>query len=298
MGRKPKTKKLHAKDIVPNGYIPITDVCQAFKINQTEIEKYRRESFKNLYTLCKRINVPEIQVFWNANVNLMESDINFFLHHEELAPIAHLIKLFKVKDKEGGYKSTMFYSFGISKSSLKKYSMYGIIDSNSNVILPTTQTQYVGRYSIWIDWKNSEESIELPKLKLFYEFKQWCKERNCTIPQGTLFALEQIMKKYPLKRPLNMIDPIYKISDLKNEKIETEVKTLRCNVGPEIHNMVINIIHEYNKNNVTKLSIGDFLESALIEKIDKTSIKYKNPKLYKKIMAEKEYLEYNKGVLK
>lgn len=298
MSTKSKAKKLHAKDIVPNGYVPITDVCKAFKINQTEIETYRKESFKNIYTLCKKLNVSELQTFWNANVNLMESDVNFFLHHDELAPIAHLIKLFKVSNKEGGYKNSIFYSFGISKSSLKKYSMYGIIDTNSKVNMATTKTCYAGRYSIWIDWKNSDESIELPKVKLFYEFKQWCKERNCSIPQGTLFALDMIMKKYPLKRPLHIIDPIYRLSDLKSEKIETQVKDLKCSIDPELHNMIINIIHEFNKNNPAKIQLKDFVESALVEKVERTSIKYKNPKLYKKIKSQKENLDYYKEVLK
>lgn len=284
---------------VPDEYYPIDELCISLGITKEKVQEYRRKSFNAAKKWCTEHGSSDICTFWNINTADFETDINYFAKHSDLIDIAPLITMYKCKHieyrkrevKAKGLEDHFWHSFGIKKSYIKNYIIYGKASvKKSTRRNTTTGARTYGRYKIVIDANDKEvKALQVAKNKLFFDFKDWAKVNGLSMSEAALIAMDEILRKYPIEmsqKNQERSDLIYS-KEIKPRDVRTTLT-----ISGDVHAKMANIVRRYNSENPIKITFRDYIINAISEKNARVPIKYSDPDLALEQERTKKFEEY------
>lgn len=256
------------------------DIASFEKISKERMGKLMRACLSRVISASPDKTASGIQAFFN-NIAAADKMVNIFYTHSRLSPFAGAVRL-TVERVYNGRNETHYAMFYIPKAVYEKYKRTGI-EYNTEVS-PNMGEEGLPSCSV------PKRSVVLPKIALLVQFENVLKKMNIKLSDGILLAINEFMQ--------NHSDVFGKVkSDKYDENLvrENKMSLIQAYVSPETVSAVYKVIQRYNMQNFPHIKFSDFVDSALCEKLDRTSVKYTDPELYEELIkikqAEDDYIK-------
>lgn len=262
---------------IPKNCFSIYDIAKYEKIPLDKIKKMMKDTLQRATYTSENKSASGIELFYN-DIGCNDTYINCFNQHWKLQPFAKAIKLTIEKSLNGKLKECRYANFYIQKQVYTEWKKKGIVYEPTKDNLSVYDSKA----------RNNKTTITMPTNYVVEHFKRIVKNLDMNISEVIITALDFFMKSHT--------DIFGEYGKDIDEKLIQENKSAFVfgYVDKELNNKIWQAIQRYNQVNTPPIKYGEFLESALAEKLEKLPIKYTNPKLfeeYKELLKENEKLE-------
>lgn len=249
------------------------DIAKFEHISQDRITFLMQACLKRIQNTAPDKSASGIQAFYNS-IGATDNTINTFITHSKLRPFAGAIRLAMEKsyrNKQEAY----FAMFYVSKETYHKWKKKGI-EYNSSVVPEMSET---GLNSKAVPMR----TVKLPKMPMLKQFEAVMKNFDIKLSEGILLAIEEYMTRHK-----DVFGDIAREEYNENLVRENKMSLIHAYISPDTTNAVYKAIQRYNMQNFPHIKFSDFVDSALCEKLDRTSVQYTDPQLYNELMELKQ----------
>lgn len=258
------------------------DIANFEHISKERIEKLMAACLSRATSAAPVKTAAGIQAFFN-NIAYMDNTINTFYTHSRLAPFAGAVRLAMERVFNG--KRDIYYAmFYIPKAIYDKYKKTGA-EYNAEAA-PNMNEEGLSSCCV------QKRRVALPKISMLTQFEKILKKLDIKLSEGILLAVNEYMQKHS-----DIFGKVKKDEYDENLVRENKMSLIQAYVSPETVSAVYKVIQRYNMQNFPHIKFSDFVDSALCEKLDRTSVKYTDPQLYEELIKIKQAEDdYIKGV--
>lgn len=263
---------------IPKNCFSIYDIAKYEKIPLDKIKQMMKDTLQRATFPSENKSASGIEHFYN-DIGCDDSYINCFNFYTKLQPFARAFKLTIEKSlMQSKLKECRYANFYISKQVYLDWKKKGIKYEPTKANLSTFDSKA----------KNNKTTITMPTNYVVEHFKAIVKSLDMNISEVAITALDFFMKSHS--------DIFGEYGSEVDEKLVKENKSAFVfgYVDKELNNKIWQALQRYNQVNTPPIKYGEFLESALAEKLKRLPVKYINPKLfeeYKESLMENERLE-------
>lgn len=256
------------------------DIAKFENISKDRIIFLMQTCLKRIQNTAPDKSASGIRSFYNG-IGYADNTINVFYSHSKLKPFAGAIRL--ETEKTYGKKREVHYAmFYVPKDVYHKWKKTGV-EYNSSVVPDMDETGLAVNAV-------PTRTVKLPKLPMIRQFEAVLKGIRIKLSDGILLTVEEYMK--------NHRDVFGDIAyEEYNESLvrENKMSLIQAYISPDTANAVYKAIQRYNMQNFPHIKFSDFVDSALCEKLERTSVKYTDPELYDELLkirqAESNFLK-------
>lgn len=257
----------------------LPDIAKFERISNEKIRKLMDETLKKTVLSSENQSATGLKAFFNE-IGRYDPNVNLFLTHRSLSPFAKGIKL-EFERCYKGNKEIQYAMFYIGKSIYDRWRKRRIpynSDAKPNV------SEY------GLPKLENSRSVKIRKCPEFLYFEDIVKQLGFTVPEAIQLAINEYMQRHSdvfINVPHSaMID--------EREVRENKMSLIFAYIDPNVTSAVYKTLQRYNSVNCPYIKFSDFVETALVEKLDRLSVKYTDPELYKEMLelekAENEFL--------
>lgn len=263
---------------IPKNAFSIYDIAGYEKISKDRIKQIMTDTLSRVMLASPNKSASGIETFYNE-IGCNDSYINCFNQHWSLQPFAKAIRLTIEKSmRKTNLKECSFANFYVPKSVYFNWKKKSIKyeKTQSEVKAFTTKE------------KIQPTTIRLPNNYVVKHFKDVVKNLNMTLSEVVITALDFFMKQHK---------DIF--GEYKGEIDESAIQENKSSLvfaycDKELVNKIWKTLQRINQVNTPAIKFGEFVETALAEKLEKVPIQYTNPQLfeeYKQLQKENVRLE-------
>lgn len=263
---------------IPKNCFSIYDIAGYEKIPKDKIKEMMKLTLQRATEASANKSASGIEIFYN-NIGCNDSYINYFIYHQKLQPFAKAIRLTIEKSMtKNKFKECQYANFYIHKQVYIDWKKKGIEYEPTKANLSVFDSKA----------RSNKTTITMPTNYVIEHFKNVVKQLEMNISEVTITAIDCFMKSHS--------DIFGKYGTEIDENLVQENKSAFVfgYVDKELNNKIWQAIQRYNQVNTPPIKYGEFLESALAEKLKRLPVKYTNPKLfeeYKEALRENEKLK-------
>ena len=263
---------------IPSNAYSIWDIAKIERINESVIRKLMRETLVATERASNNKSVSGIVNYFNS-MGYEDGFINRFMTHWSLQPFAQAIKMVSessIRSSKKGIQNVTYISFYVSKSVYERWKKRNV------AYKPTMRKEQ--KYDV--NTKVKRRQVSLPRGRIVKHFESVIKQLGFTMPEAVLMALDFYMKQH--KDVFGEID-----EEIDESLISDNYTSLVFGyIDKNVVNKMWKVIHRHNAINTPSINLSEFIESAIVEKLDRTPLKYVNPKLHEELQAlEKAEIE-------
>lgn len=257
----------------------LRDIAKYENISVEKIESLMSATLKAAAAMAENKTASGIQAFFNT-YGFKDINVNRFVSHGKLRPFAYAIRLQTEKCFKG-QKEVYYAMFYISKSVYKDWHKYHkAYDGN---VYPN-----ISEYGVSQTYNT--RSVALKKCPELNYFEAATKSLGFKLSEAVMLAVNEYMERHS-----DVFGEVPK-SEIDEYKVrENKTSLIWAYIDPDVASAVYKAIQRYNMVNVPMVKFSEFVEAALIEKLDRLPIKYTNPELYKEQLelekAEAEFIQ-------
>ena len=264
---------------IPKNAFSIWDIAGYEKIPKDKIKQLMKETLARVQETSPNKSASGQETFFNE-IGCNDAYINCFNRHWSLQPFARAIKLTIEKSmRKSSLNECAFANFYIPKT------VY--IDWKKKGIKYEKKQKEVNVFSA--KDKIQSTTVRIPNNYVVKHFKDVVKNKlNMNISEVVITALDFFMKQHK--------DIFGEYKGKIDESVIQENKSslVFAYCDKELVNKIWKTMQRYNQVNTPAIKFGEFVETALAEKLERTPIQYTNPKLfeeYKQAMIYNQKLE-------
>lgn len=250
---------------IPKNAYSIYDIAGYEHISKDRLKAMMKDTLARVQEASPNKSASGQEQFFNE-IGCNDSYINCFNTHWNLQPFAKAIRLTIEKSmRKTTLNECTFANFYVLKS------VY--IDWKKKGIKYEKKQSEVSAFSA--KDKIKKTTLTMPNNYVVEHFKRVVKQLNMNISEVAITALDFFMKQHK---------DIF--GEYKGEIDESLIQENKSSLvfaycDKELVNKIWQTIQRYNQVNTPPIKFGEFLETALAEKLKKTPIQYTNPKLFK-----------------
>lgn len=268
---------LTGKISIPKTAYSMYDIAKIEKIPAEKISQLMKETLKRTVDASPVKTIAGIENYFNT-VGCCDGFVNAFHSHWHIQPFAKGIRITAESAMKENLKNCTYATFYVPKKIYEDWKKKKIEYEPASVNLKTFDS--VSR--------SQKTTISLPTNYVVKHFKDVVKGLKMNLSEVVITALDFFMK--------NHSDIFGKYGADIDERVIQENKMALAfgYVDKEMNNKIWKAIQRYNQVNTPPIKYGDFLESALAEKLERMPAKYTNPELfeeYKKLLKESKEKE-------
>lgn len=257
---------------IPKSAYSIYDIAKNEQIPKEKIEQMMQETLKKAIE-CSPVKTNDgIEKFFN-NIGCNDSYINSFGFHSALQPFSSAIRLTIEKNIGQGENKCFYAAFYVFKTAYENWKKRGIKYEPNQTNIGTCD----------VAARANKTTFVVPTNYVVAHFKKTVKSLNMNISDVVLTALDFFMKQH------SDIFGEYG-AEIKENLVRGNKTAFACGyINRELNNKIWKALQRYNQVNTPPIKYGDFLESALAEKLERMPVKYTNPELfeeYKRLLKE------------
>jgi hypothetical protein len=255
------------------------DIAGYEKIPKDKIKQLMKNTLDRAVQASPNKSATGIERFYNE-IGCNDSYINCFNQHWHLQPFAKAIKLTIEKSmRKTSLKECNFANFYISKKVYIDWKKRGIkYEKKQKEISAFTAKD-----------KIQQTFIKIPNNYVVKHFKNIVKNKlNMSISEVVVIALDFFMKQHK--------DVFGEYRGKIDESVIQENKSslVFAFCDKELVNKIWKTLQRINQVNMPPIKFGEFVETALAEKLERIPVQYTNPQLfeeYKQLVKENQKLE-------
>ena len=268
---------LTGKTSIPKSAYSMYDIAKIEKIPAEKINQLMKETLKRTVDASPVKTIAGIENYFNT-VGCCDGFVNAFHSHWHIQPFAKGIRITAESAMKVNLKNCTYATFYVPKKIYEDWKKRKIEYEPASVNVKTFDS--VSR--------SQKTTISLPTNYVVKHFKDVVKGLGMNLSDVVITALDFFMKSNS--------DIFGKYGTEIDESLIQENKSAFVfgYVDREMNNKIWKAIQRYNQVNTPPIKYGEFLESALAEKLERLPIKYTNPQLFeefKKTLQENEKLE-------
>lgn len=262
----------------------LPDIAKFERISDEKIRKLMGETLKRAVLSSENKSASGIKAFYNE-IGCYDPNIDLFLTHSRLFPFAKAIKIEFEKGYKGN-KEIQYAMFCVSKS---------IYDRWRKRKIPFNSDAKPNMSEYGLPKLENSRSVKIKKCPEFLYFEDIVKRLGFTVAEAIQLAINEYMQRH------NDVFANIPHSEMIDEREvrENKMSLVFAYIDPNVTSTVFKTLQRYNSVNCPYIKFSDFVESALAEKLDRLSVKYTDPELYKEMLeiqkAEEEFLSENGG---
>lgn len=257
----------------------LPDIAKFERISDERIKKLMNETLRRTTLSSENKSATGIKAFFNE-IGCYDPNINVFLTHGSLSPFAKAIRI----EFEKGYrgkKEIQYAMFYVKKS---------VYDNWRRRHIPFNDAVNPNMSEYGLPKTSDTRSVKMKKCPEFLYFEDIVKKLGFTVPEAIQLALNEYMERH------NDVFKSVPHSEMIDESRvrENKMSLIFAYIDPNVTNAVYKMLQRYNSVNVPHIKFSEFAEAALVEKLDRLSVKYTDPALYKEMLevqkAEEKFL--------
>ena len=262
----------------------LLDIAKFERISDEKIEKLMSETLKRAVLSSENKSASGIKAFYNE-IGCYDPNIDLFLTHSRLYPFAKAIKIEFEKGYKGN-KEIQYAMFCVNK---------GIYDRWRKRKIPFNGDAKPNMSEYGLPKLENTRSVKIKKCPEFLYFEDIVKRLGFTVAEAIQLAINEYMQRH------NDVFANIPHSEMIDERDvrENKMSLVFAYIDPNVTSAVFKTLQRYNSVNCPYIKFSEFVESALAEKLDRLSVKYTDPELYKEMLeiqkAESEFLSENSG---
>lgn len=285
--------RLEGGIVVADNEYDFREVCRALGVPDSVSIPLAEQTRDNILKAMRKEGVEgRMDKWYNTYRMAMDRNLNAFLTHTKLEPIAHLFRLrCNVRIASGNKRySHEYFTFTILKQHYDYFRKHGKaprVHNNGAIAkydnAPRTLIQFDGG-----------GNVKLPQNETFARFKKGIKVFNAqngtnyTIPQMLLMIMEQFMKD----KPTIFGDKAVKIDESKLVKTETD--RLHLTIPTQLMNDFKAFVQRYNALFTPKTTMNESAALAIRQFLDRKPLYLVDPKAYAEELALREQLKQSR----
>lgn len=262
----------------------LLDIAKFERISDEKIRKLMSETLKRAVLSSENKSASGIKAFYNE-IGCYDPNIDLFLTHSRLYPFAKAIKIEFEKGYKGN-KEIQYAMFCVNK---------GIYDRWRKRKIPFNGDAKPNMSEYGLPKLENTRSVKIKKCPEFLYFEDIVKRLGFTVAEAIQLAINEYMQRH---NDVFANIPHSEMID-ESEVRENKMSLVFAYIDPNVTSAVFKTLQRYNSVNCPYIKFSEFVESALAEKLDRLSVKYTDPELYKEMLeiqkAESEFLSENSG---
>lgn len=257
----------------------LRDIAKFERISDERIKKLMSETLQRTTVSSENKSASGIKAFFNE-IGCYDPNINVFLTHRSLSPFAKAVRI----EFEKGYrgkKEIQYAMFYVKKS---------VYDNWRKRQIPFNDAAKPNMSEYGLPKIADTRSIKIRKCPEFLYFEDIVKRLGFTVAEAIQLAINEYMQRHS---DVFANIPHSEMIDERDVR-ENKMSLVFAYIDPNVTSAVYKTLQRYNSLNCPYIKFSDFVETALTEKLDRLSVKYTDPELYKEMLelqkAENEFL--------
>lgn len=260
---------LIGKVSLPKSAYSMYDIAKFESINEKKISQLMRTTLKRTKEVSNEKSISGITTWFNE-IGAEDTFINAFLTHWSLQPFAKAIKLSieRIVSVKGNTTVDSHYAmFYVPKVVYEDWKRKGIEYKKLE-----TEVQAFSAKD-----RAKKLRFEIPTTTAIEHFKKVVKANDRSLAEIATLAIEYFMENHK-----SFFGEYTKEVD-ESMVQENSMSLIHAYIDKNIVNKLWKTLQRYNQINTPAIKLSDFVESAIAEKLERTPIKYTNPKLYEEV---------------